>query len=208
MITLHHLNFSRSSRVLWLLEELGLKYNLVKYERNERFRAPPELAKVHPLGKAPVIQDGDLILAESAVILNYINAKYGEGRLAPAPGTREHDLHEEWLQYVESSAAFPIMLKLIGGMTGGLTEGLDRFTGPSISKTLDYVAAGVGQGPYLLGEIFSLADIQFSYLLEMAAHGGLLAKYPALTTYLEQLKSRPAFVRAVEIGGPMTPPKA
>ncbi|MHB8283251.1 MAG: glutathione S-transferase family protein [Caulobacteraceae bacterium] len=207
MIVLHHLNFSRSFRVLWLLEELGLDYRLVKYERNAQFRAPPELAKVHPLGKAPVIQDDDLILAESAVILDYIDAKYADGRLSPPAGTKAHILHEEWLQYVESSAAFPIMMTLIGGMTGGLPEGLAAFAKPAVAKTLDYIAEGLGAGPYIMGEQFTLADIQFSYVLVMARHAGLLEGRQSILDYLERLSARPAFAKAVAIGGPMAPPK-
>jgi glutathione S-transferase len=120
MITLHHLNFSRSTRVIWLLEELGIDYELVKYERDQNFRAPPSLAKVHPLGRAPVLVDGDLVLAESATILRYLETNYGNGRLVPAPGTPDRALHDEWLDFVESSAGMPVMLAAIGSMTGGL----------------------------------------------------------------------------------------
>jgi len=207
MIVLHHLNYSRSFRVLWLLEELGLDYKLVKYERNAQFRAPPELAKIHSLGKAPVIEDGDLILAESAVILNYINDTYAAGRMAPPKGEKAHVLHEEWLQYVESSAAFPIMMTLIGGMTGGLSDGLAAFTEPGVAKTLDYIASGIGAGPYIMGEQFTLADIQFSYVLVMARYAGLLQGRQSILDYLDRLAARPAYAKAVEIGGPMAPPK-
>jgi glutathione S-transferase len=207
MIVLHHLNYSRSFRVLWLLEELGLDYKLVKYERNAQFRAPPELAKIHPLGKAPVIEDGDLILAESAVILNYINDSYAAGRMAPPKGDKAHILHEEWLQYVESSAAFPIMMTLIGGMTGGLSDGLAAFAEPGVAKMLDYIASGIGAGPFIMGEQFTLADIQFSYVLVMAAHAGLLQGRQPILDYLTRLAARPAYAKAVEIGGPMAPPK-
>jgi glutathione S-transferase len=207
MIVLHHLNYSRSFRVIWLLEELGLDYKLVKYERNAQFRAPPELAKIHPLGKAPVIEDGDLILAESAVILNYLNDSYAAGRMVPPKGEKTHVLHEEWLQYVESSAAFPIMMTLIGGMTGGLSDGLAAFAEPGVAKTLDYIASGIGAGPYIMGEQFTLADIQFSYVLVMAGHAGLLQGRQPILDYLDRLAARPAYAKAVEIGGPMAPPK-
>lgn len=179
MITVHHLNFSRSSRVLWLLEELGLDYELISYRRDAGFRAPPELKAVHPLGKAPVIEDGDLVLAESAAILAYINATYGAGRLAPPAGTRDAAVHDEWLQYSESSAGFPIMMTLIGGMTGGLPDGLRGFTAPELARTLDYLEQGVAPGPYLMGDAFTLADIQLSYLLASAEHAGLLGGHPA-----------------------------
>jgi glutathione S-transferase len=206
MITVHHLNFSRSTRVLWLLEDLGLDYRLVAYERDASFRAPPELKAVHPLGKAPVIEDGDLKLAESAPILRYIDGRYGEGRFSPAAGTDEAALHEEWLHYAESSAGVPIMMTIIGGMLGGLQPRLDAFIQPQLARTLDYMSEAVAAGPYLMGERFTLADIQMSYLLVMARHADLLGDHPSLTAYLDRLEARPAFIKATEVGGPMAPP--
>jgi len=168
MITLHHLAFSRSLRVLWLLEELGLDYDLVSYARTEQFLAPPELAKIHPLGKSPVIVDGDLVLAESATILRYIHDRYGDGKFTPPKGTHSHTLHEEWLDYVESSAALPIMFTLLGQRTGGLNDGLTAFSNRSLAKTLDYIAAGIAKGPFVMGAQLTLADMQMSYLLAIA----------------------------------------
>lgn len=207
MITLHHLSFSRSSRILWLMEELSLEYELVRHERDARFKAPAALRAVHPLGKAPVIVDGDLVLAESAVILTYINDRYGEGRLAPPPGTAGHYLHEEWLHYVESTAAFPIMTMRIGAITGGMSEALRAFVAPTLAATLDHIAARLADRPYLMGEALTLADIQMCYLIEVAARTGLLGGHPALPAYLERLTARPAFRRAEAIGGPMMPPE-
>lgn len=206
MITVHHLNFSRSSRVLWLLEELGLTYNIVRYERNEKLRAPPALKQVHPLGKAPVIEDGSLVLAESAVILEYINERHGGGRFAPPSGSDARPLHDEWLHYVESSAGLPIMVTLIGTMTGGLPEGFAGFAKPALANTLDYIAAGVQSGANLMGEQFTIADIQLSYMLEIANRGGMLGGYQPLIDYLNRLRARPGFIKAVEVGGPMVPP--
>ena len=160
MLTLHHLNYSRSIRVIWLLEELGIEYDLVKYERDANFRAPPELKAIHPLGKAPVLVDGDLTLAESAPILAYIDERYGERRFSPPIDSDAAAVHDEWLQYVESSAALPIMMTSLGKRMGGLPDGLAKFTGPEVTKTLDYIGAGVGEGPYLMGEQLMLADIQ------------------------------------------------
>jgi glutathione S-transferase len=205
MITLHHLNYSRSVRVLWLLEELGLPYDLVAYRRDANFRAPPELKAVHPLGKAPVIQDGDLTLAESATILRYIDERYGDGRFAPAAGSAAEPIHDEWLQYSESSAAFPILMTLLGGRMGGLPDGLAKFTGPEVTKALDYIRDGIGEGPLLMGTDLTLADIQLSYILEIAQGAGLLQDYPTITAYLARLKERPAYAKAVEVGGPMMP---
>jgi glutathione S-transferase len=206
MITVHHLGFSRSIRIIWLLEELDLPYALVRYERDAQFKAPASLRDVHPLGKAPVIQDGDLVLAESAAILAYINTRYGDGRFAPPAGSGLDALHDEWLQYVESTAALPIMMLRIGDLAGGLPEKLKQFLAPTLAKTLDYIASAVTAGDYLMGAQFTLADIQMSYVLEMAHHGRLLTDYPALVAYLDRLKARPGFAKALAIGGPMAPP--
>lgn len=206
MITLHHLSFSRSSRILWLMEELELPCELVLHERDARFKAPPALRAVHPLGKAPVIVDGDLVLAESAVILTYINDRYGEGRLAPPPGSAEHWRHEEWLHYAESTAAFPIMTMRIGVLTGGMTEALRAFVAPTLAATLDHISGRLADRSYLMGEALTLADIQMCYLIEVAERTGLIGAHPALSAYLARLKARPAFQRAQAIGGPMMPP--
>jgi glutathione S-transferase len=206
MITVHHLNFSRSNRILWLLEELGQTYNLVRHQRDANFRAPPELMAVHPLGKAPVIQDGDLVLAESAVILHYIDTRYGKGRFSPAPASDAYFLHEEWLQYAESTAAFPIMMMRIGELTGGLSPRLEQFVRPTLNKTLEYIGGALRGAEYLAGDRLMLADIQMAYPLEIAKQTGLLSNHRSLLDYLDRLKSRAAFVRAVEIGGPMLPP--
>lgn len=205
MITLHHLNYSRSFRVLWLLEELGTPYELVAYQRDANFRAPPTLRAIHPLGKAPVIQDDALTLAESSAILAYIDSRYGNGRFSPPANTPAAAEHDEWLQYVESSAAFPIMMALIGGKMGGLPEGLAAFTQPEVAKALDYIAASVAQHRFLMGDEPMLADIQMSYLLASAQSAGLLGAYPAIAAYYSRMQERPAFAKAVAIGGPMSP---
>lgn len=206
MITLHHLNFSRSTRVLWMLEELGIGYDLVRYERTPGFRAPDTLKAVHPLGKAPVLQDDALTLAESATILAYLADRYGDGRFTPAPGTAEAALHDEWLQYAESSAGLPIMMTLLGGMFGGLPDHLTRFTNPELKRALDYIESRITSGgPYLMGEAFTIADIQMGYMIDVAQSSGMLGGHPALGAYLATLKARPALAKALEIGGPMHP---
>lgn len=206
MITLHHLNFSRSTRVLWLLEELGVPYALKTYARDASFRAPAELRAVHPLGKAPILADDDIVLAESATILRYLEATYGDGRLIPAPGTQDRAIHDEWLDFAESSAGLPIMITLLGAMTGGLPNGLAGFTAPELAKTLDYIADRVTGRDYLMGDRLTLADIQISYLLAALRRAGQLRAYPAVTAYLERLEATPGLTRAIAIGGPMTPP--
>ncbi|MGU3391276.1 glutathione S-transferase family protein [Sphingomonas sp. M1A8_2b] len=205
MLTLHHLNYSRSIRVIWLLEELGIEYDLVKYERDANFRAPPELKAIHPLGKAPVLVDDALTLAESASILAYVDERYGDRRFSPPAVSDAAAIHDEWLQYVESSASLPIMMTMFGKRMGGLPDGLAKFTGPEVTKTLDYIASGVGDGPYLMGEALMLADIQMCYMLAIAESSGLLVEHPTVQAYLDRLRARPAFVAATEIGGPLMP---
>ena len=207
MLTVHHLNFSRSSRIIWACEELQVPYHLVFYQRTPQFRAPDELKAIHPLGKAPAIVDGDLLLAESGVILDYINVRYGEGRLAPPAGSDDAWRHAEWLHYAESSAGLPIMTTLLGAMTGGLPPGLAGFADAELTRTLDHAQAGLGDGPHLLGEQFTLADIQLAYLLTLVRSVGRLTGHPGLGSYLERLERRPAFQRTLEVGGPITPPR-
>jgi glutathione S-transferase len=206
MITVHHLSFSRSTRILWLLEELGQPYDIVKYPRDENFRAPPALAAIHPMGKAPVIQDGALILGESAVILDYINSRYGKGRFAPPAGSDEWYLHNEWLQYVESTAALPIMATRIGAIAGGMSEAMQKFFTPLLARTLNHMTRGI-TGRYMMGDALMLADMQMIYLLAVADSSGMLANQPDLAAYLGRLYERPALRKAIEIGGPMMPPK-
>ncbi|WP_298687522.1 glutathione S-transferase [uncultured Sphingomonas sp.] len=206
MLTLHHLNFSRSTRVLWLLEELGIDYDLVRYERTPGFRAPETLKAVHPLGKAPVLEDDELTLAESATILTYLATRYGDGDFLPPAGTAEAALHDEWLQYGESSAALPIMMTLFGGMMGGLPDVMRGFADSEREKAFAYIAARLrAGGPYLMGETFTIADIQLAYLLDVAQSSGMLTAHPQLDAYLETLRARPALAKALEIGGPMHP---
>lgn len=202
MITVHHLTFSRSMRILWLLEELNLPYHLVVHERNAAFRAPDSLKAVHPLGKAPVILDDGLVLAESAAILRHIDARYGNGQFSPTPHTNDASLHDEWLQYSESTAAMPILLSVIGDLVGGLTPGLSAFIKPELEKNIEYIASSLKSSPYLLGQDITLADIQLSYLLLIAHKRGLTGDRPEIAQYISRLEARPALVKAIAIGGP------
>jgi glutathione S-transferase len=205
MLTLHHLAFSRSQRILWLIEELGLPVDLVRYGRTAEFRAPPELKTVHPLGKSPVIVDDDLMLAESATILRYLDGRYGQNRFSPEAGTTEHALHEEWLDFVESTAAGPVVTVLLA-KRGGDQATVDR-TLPMVQTTLGYIADGLGDKPFLMGERAMLADMQMSYFLAMARMAKLLDEYPTLVGYLDRLEAQPGFLRAQARGGPMMPDK-
>ncbi|MFD1702081.1 glutathione S-transferase family protein [Methylopila henanensis] len=206
MLTVHHLTFSRSTRVIWLLEELGLPYRLERYERDANFRAPERLKTIHPLGKAPVVEDGGLIIGESAVILQHIDRTYGGGRFTPQDASGRLR-HEEWLHYVEGTAAFPVMMAAVGARNGGFTGGMETFVKVTLGKSLDLIEGAVGASRFVMGDGLTLADIQFVYILEMASHAGLLAERPAIATYLERLKAEPGYVRAIEVGGPMAPPK-
>lgn len=207
MITLHHLEYSRSTRVLWLLEELGIPFEMVRYPRTAQFRAPPELKAIHPLGKSPVLVDGNLTIAESATILRYLESRYGTGRFTPAAGTDAHALHDEWLDYVESTAGMPVMMTLIGGMLGGLPEKIEGFIKPGVATTLDYIAAGIGDSPFLMGDRIMLADMQMTYTLDMARNADMLDGHPTILAYLDRLKAQPGLQKAIERGGPMAPPK-
>jgi glutathione S-transferase len=203
MIKVHHLNNSRSQRILWLLEELGLPYEIVKYQRDaETNLAPPELKKIHPLGKSPVISDGDQVIAESGAIIEILTKKYGKGALAPTEGTKAHDRYIEWLHFAEGSAMLPMMLALYTSRLGDAAAPL----GPRIISEIDnhfsYMNGAIKKGSYLMGDEFSAADIQNSFTLEAAKLRGLLNTYPNLSDLLTRLQARPAYKAALEKGGP------
>lgn len=201
MITVHHLDFSRSTRVLWLLEELGLDYELVRYHRNVGGPAPTSLKAVHPLGTSPVIVDGDLVLAESSAILRYIDREYGGARFTPADRARRA-VHDEWIDYVEGSLAVPVIFALVGG--SDLPERTAARMEATLAKNWRHVAEALTPGPYLMGEQLTLADMQMSYIAAIAAAAGMLGPYPKAAAYLNRLLSLPALQRAIERGGPMT----
>ena len=202
MLKLHHLEHSRSTRIIWLMEELGASYELIVHERNpETMRAPEELTRVHPVGKAPVLEDGNLTLAESGAIIEYVIGKYGAGKLAPREDSLEHARYLELLHFAEGSAMFPILVLLVGGMTGGLSDNFRSFVTPDVHKNLDYIGSFLDRRDYLLESGFSGADIQMSYVIEAARMGNLLAGKEKLTEYLARIEQRPAYRRAIEKGG-------
>ncbi|HEY4345150.1 MAG TPA: glutathione S-transferase [Parvibaculum sp.] len=203
MIKVHHLNNSRSQRILWLLEELGTPYEIIKYQRDAVTNlAPPELKNIHPLGKSPVIEDGDRVIAESGAIIGILTRKYGKGRLAPDPMSEAHDKYIEWLHFAEGSAMLPLMLALYTSRLGDAAAPL----GPRIMSEIDnhfsYMNNAVEKGGYLLGPDFSAADIQNSFTLEAGKLRGFLANYPNLLDLLTRLQARPAYKTALEKGGP------
>ncbi len=220
MITVHHLNNSRSQRVLWLLEELALPYQITRYQRDAKtLLAPPSLRAVHPLGKSPVVTDGDQVLAESGAIVETLVEQYGQGSLAPALGTPERLRYRYWLHYAEGSAMPPLLLKLVfdkiehtpmpffvkpiaKAISGKVKS---SFILPQITTHLDFMEAELGKSLWFAGEAFSGADIQMSFPLEAAAaRGGLDASRPHLMAYLERIHARPAYQRALAQGGPYT----
>ena len=198
MVTVYHLNESRSVRVLWLLEELDAPYEIVRFQRDHTRRAPPELAKVHPLGKAPVIQDGDLVLAESGAIVEYLVERHGGGRLAPRPETAAWGLYLQWLHFAEGSAMLPLLLELftnMGLIPGGKDSGLMGFVRLELGKQLDYIERELGEKEHLLGA-FTAADVMMGFPLDLAERQGHLAGRPRLLAYVERLRARPAYQRA------------
>ena len=217
MIVVHHLNNSRSQRVLWLLEELGVPYEIKRYQRDAKtMLAPPELKSVHPLGKSPVIQDGAVTLAESGAILEYLVERHGAGRLAPAPGTPERLRYTYWMHFAEGSAMPPLLLKLVFDrierapmpfFAKPIARAIARrakegFVQPNIDRNLDYMESELARRPWFAGDAFSAADIQMSFPLEAAqARGGLDERRPRLVDFLARIHARPAYGRAIERGG-------
>jgi len=219
MLTVHHLNNSRSQRVLWLLEELELPYEIVHYQRDPRtMLAPASLRAVHPLGKSPVVTTDDgLTLAESGAIIETVIERYGNGRLAPAAGSLEAVRYRYWLHFAEGTAMSPLLMKLIfdrietsrmpffarpvAKAIAAKTK--SAFINPNIANHLNYMEAELGKSEWFSGDAFTGADIQMSFVVEAAqARGGLDAKRPKLMAYLERIHSRPAYKRALERGGP------
>ena len=218
MLVVHHLNNSRSQRVLWLLEELGLDYTVVRYQRDaDTMLAPASLRKVHPLGKSPVVVDGDNTLAESGAILEYLVERYDTAHdFAPSPGTPERLRYRYWLHYAEGSAMPPLLLSLVFSrlkkapmpffvkpVARGIADKvMTTFVGPQVKLHLNYMESELRKSRWFAGEAFSAADIQMSFPLEAAAARSGLDDKPNLRGFLERIHARPAYQRALEQGGP------
>jgi len=203
MLKVHHLNNSRSQRILWLLEELAAPYEIVHYQRMSPIPlAPPELKAVHPLGKSPVITDGDVTIAESGAIVEYILDKYGKGRLRPAAGSSDHIKYIEWMHYAEGSAMLPMMMHLYLGFLGDAAMMLRPRVDSEIANNLTYISNALEGRNFLVGNDLTGADIQIVFVLEAASSSGLLKDYPALEKYLAGMQARAAYQRAIEKGGP------
>ncbi len=217
MITVHHLNNSRSQRVLWLLEELGLPYEIRHYQRDaSTMLAPPELQAVHPLGKSPVITDGAQTVAETGAIVEYLLDQAG-GRLRPAPGTPEFLRYRYWLHFAEGSAMPPLLMKLVFDRIASTPmpffvkpivrtvchKALDAIVWPNLKRQLDFMEAELGRSEWFAGAELSGADIMMSFPVEAAAQrAGLEARRPKLMAFLQRIHARPAYRRALERGGP------
>jgi glutathione S-transferase len=218
MITVHHLENSRSQRVLWLLEELGLTYHVKRYARDKKTSlAPPELAAVHPLGKSPVISDGKTVVAETGAIVEYLLDQVGQTPLRPATGTPERLRFTYWLHFAEGSAMPPLVMALIFNRVrtapmpffarpiarGIADKVMGGFVQPNIDRQLAFMEAELQSRPWFAGSDFSAADIMMSFPLEAAAsRGGLDARCAKLTDFLARIHARPAYQRALQRGGP------
>ena len=217
MLTVHHLENSRSQRILWLLEELGAPYEIKRYARDTKTSlAPPELRAIHPLGKSPVITDGDRVVAESGAIVTYLIETYGQGQWRPAAGTPEHDRYEFWIHYAEGSLMPLLLLKLILGriktaklpffvrpIANSIADKVDgAFPAPQLQLHLGYINDQLAQTTWLAGEQPTGADVQMSFPLEAARTRVDMGAYPNISEYVDRIHSRPAYKRGLEKGGP------
>jgi glutathione S-transferase len=217
MITVHHLENSRSQRVLWLLEELGLDYEIIRYERDKQTSlAPPALKAVHPLGKSPVLTDGDLVIAETGAIVEYVVGRHGDGRLIPAAGTAERLRYTYWLHMAEGTAMPLLVMTLVFGRVETAAPWFIRpiakaiagqvrssYLGPNLTAVLDLMEAELGRSAWFAGEALTGADVMMSFPIEAAAaRADALASYPRLQAFLERIHARPAYRTALERGGP------
>ena len=216
MILVHHLNDSRSQRVLWLLEELGLDYEVRRYQRDAKtMLAPPELRAIHPLGKSPVIEDGAIKVAETGAIVEYLLDTYGRGRLRPAAGTEDARRFTYWLHYAEGSAMTPLLLRLIFGQlparvpffirpaANAISRAMNqRMIQPQLDAHIGYWDAELARTGWFAGDQFSAADIMMSFPLEAASARAGAGNRPRIADFVRRIHARPAYQRALERGGP------
>ena len=202
MIIVHHLNNSRSQRILWLLEELAIPYELKCYQRDPKTNlAPPELKAINALGKSPVIEYGAQKLIESSAIIDYLIRRHGDGRLQPDPSTPAYDEYVQWLHFAEGSAMLPLMLNLYVGRLGEAGAPLHPRINSEVANYLSYLDTALSQSDYLLGDELSAADIQMSFIGEIARAQGKLGNYPHIAAWIERFQARPAYQAALQKGG-------
>jgi glutathione S-transferase len=197
MIKLHHLNKSRSKRIIWLLEELGIEYQLIPYQRDSiTRRAPAALKAINPLAKSPVIQDGELVLSESGAIVDYLVSRYGAETLAPALQTPEHARYIQWLHFAEGSAAYPLITRYLLGVDDNLDCFLGEFARQQMTEILTFVNNELAYKDYLTGEQFSGADVLNSFVFEKISESRGLSDFPHIESYLQRILGRPAAQKA------------
>jgi glutathione S-transferase len=202
MIIVHHLNDSRSQRILWLLEELNVPYEIKHYQRDAQTRlAPPELQAIHPLGKSPVITDDGRVIIESGAIIDYIVRHYGQ-RLQPSPASREFDDYQQWLHYAEGSAMLPLLLKLYVSRLGDAGAPLSPRIESELANHIGYVNVSLAGKEWLIGSEMTAADIQMSFVGEAASARTNRAAYPNVEAWVKRFQARPAYQRALVRGGP------
>jgi glutathione S-transferase len=203
MLEVHHLNNSRSQRVIWLLEELELPYEIVHYQRDAQTNlAPPELEKVHPLGKSPMLKDGAQVVIESGAILEYLVRRHGKGRLAPAESSPDWVRYVQWMHYAEGSAMLPVMLRFYTGRLGDAAAPLLPRIESELQRHFGYLDASLAGRDYFVGSSLTAADVNLSFPIQALRllHG--LAAHPNLGRFLAHVEARPAYRRALERGGP------
>ena len=200
MIKLHHLNKSRSKRIIWLLEELGVDYELVAYRRDENtFLAPESLKAIHPLGKSPVLEAGGYTIAESGAITEYLIQTYGIDKLMPALGTADYIDYLQWMHFAESSAALPLLLKIFVSMEGAETRFIGGYADTETAKVMHYVNDRLDGKRYLVGDTLSGADIMMSFIAELVGQSGEFETYPNIGKYYQQLMTHESFQKALKI---------
>lgn len=218
MLTIHHLENSRSQRILWLLEELGVDYDIKRYKRDKKTSlAPAELLAIHPLGKSPVITDGVLTVAESGAIIEYLVNKYDSGRLLPADGAPERRAYTYWLHYAEGTFAPLMIISLIMSRVetapmpffvkpiakGIVAKVRDGYLGQNIKRNLDFMETTLASSPWFCGDAMTAADIQMSFAVEAAeARTNLATDYPKMNAFLNRIRSMPSYRAALKKGGP------
>lgn len=215
MITVHHLDNSRSQRVLWLLEELGVPYEITRYKRDKRLLAPPELKAVHPLGKSPVITDSLRTIAETGAIMDYLVATYGAGHLVPPAGTEDRFSYTYWMYAAEGTFMTPLLLKLIADnirkrspflikpIAGAIARTLESsLVAPNVANILDLWEATLAKTPWFAGQAFTAADIMMSFPVEAAAVRAGAKSRPHIKAWLDAIHARPAYQAALKRGGP------
>jgi glutathione S-transferase len=202
MITVHHLNESRSQRILWLLEELEVPYEIQFYYRNSHNMAPAELQRIHPLGKSPVITDNGRAIAESGAIVDYIVRHYADGRLRPDPESGDYDEYVHWLHYAEGSASLPFVILPICKSFGKMATPLRRRVDHELALNLGYINEQLEGRDYLLGDDLTAADVQMSFVGELAVNFADVSNLQNLASWVERFQARPAYKAAIERGGP------